>query len=185
MGMSTIRYFPPNGTAGFDLSFVRGNRRVPFPLIPTTIKEFFCHICSFPVLRRIYLFLLMTTVYLMNSETANAFVMNWPPGCRAKRNCMVDKAACEGSGYCTLAGRFVSCPCASTQRAGNKGPVSHQKKSYELARARKDFVVVTPTASGKTLCYNLPVLQTLLEDRRAGRCTCSPQKLSLRTSRAH
>src|SRR6185503_13124531 len=28
----------------------------------------------------------------------------------------------------------------------------------------KDFVVVTPTASGKTLCYNLPVLKAILED---------------------
>ena len=28
-------------------------------------------------------------------------------------------------------------------------------------------MVVTPTASGKTLCYNLPVLQTLLEDEEA------------------
>jgi len=34
----------------------------------------------------------------------------------------------------------------------------------ELARAGKDFVVVTPTASGKTLCYNLPVLNAILED---------------------
>jgi len=41
---------------------------------------------------------------------------------------------------------------------------SHQRAAYELARAKRDFVVVTPTASGKTLCYNLPVLQTLLEE---------------------
>ena len=35
---------------------------------------------------------------------------------------------------------------------------SHQAAAAELARAGKNFVVVTPTASGKTLCYNLPVL---------------------------
>src|SRR4030095_10637905 len=29
--ISTIRYFPPSGTAGFDRSLVRGNRRVPAP----------------------------------------------------------------------------------------------------------------------------------------------------------
>jgi DEAD/DEAH box helicase domain-containing protein len=40
---------------------------------------------------------------------------------------------------------------------------SHQARAYELARAGRDFVVVTPTASGKTLCYNLPVVQALLE----------------------
>ncbi len=41
---------------------------------------------------------------------------------------------------------------------------SHQAAATELARAGKDFVVVTPTASGKTLCYNLPVLNAILEN---------------------
>jgi hypothetical protein len=31
IGISTIRCFPPNGTAGFDLSSVNGNNLVPFP----------------------------------------------------------------------------------------------------------------------------------------------------------
>ncbi len=38
---------------------------------------------------------------------------------------------------------------------------SHQARAFELAEARKNVVVVTPTASGKTLCYNLPVLQRI------------------------
>jgi DEAD/DEAH box helicase domain-containing protein len=46
---------------------------------------------------------------------------------------------------------------------GIEGLYSHQARAYELARSGRDFVVVTPTASGKTLCYNLPVVQTLLE----------------------
>jgi len=41
---------------------------------------------------------------------------------------------------------------------------SHQAESWQSIRSGHDTVVVTPTASGKTLCYNLPVLQTLLED---------------------
>jgi DEAD/DEAH box helicase domain-containing protein len=41
---------------------------------------------------------------------------------------------------------------------------SHQAAAAELARAGKDFVVVTPTASGKTLCYNLPILNAVLEN---------------------
>ena len=41
---------------------------------------------------------------------------------------------------------------------------SHQHAALELALAGKHLVVVTPTASGKTLCYNLPVLNSLMEN---------------------
>jgi DEAD/DEAH box helicase domain-containing protein len=41
---------------------------------------------------------------------------------------------------------------------------SHQAAAAEIAHDRRDFVVVTPTASGKTLCYNLPVLNDVLEN---------------------
>jgi DEAD/DEAH box helicase domain-containing protein len=46
---------------------------------------------------------------------------------------------------------------------------SHQADAYTAVRRGRHLVVVTPTASGKTLCYNLPVLQRLLEhpERRA------------------
>ena len=41
---------------------------------------------------------------------------------------------------------------------------SHQASIAELVRDGKNVVVVTPTASGKTLCYNLPVLNAVLEN---------------------
>jgi len=41
---------------------------------------------------------------------------------------------------------------------------SHQAATAELVRNGKNVVVVTPTASGKTLCYNLPVLNEVLEN---------------------
>jgi len=41
---------------------------------------------------------------------------------------------------------------------------SHQAEAYQAVRSGRHVVVVTPTASGKTLCYNLPVLQRLLEN---------------------
>lgn len=40
---------------------------------------------------------------------------------------------------------------------------THQAEAYAHVRAGRHLVVVTPTASGKTLCYNLPILQRLLE----------------------
>ncbi len=42
---------------------------------------------------------------------------------------------------------------------------THQSQTYAAARRGKNVVIVTGTASGKTLAYNLPVLQALLEDR--------------------
>jgi DEAD/DEAH box helicase domain-containing protein len=41
---------------------------------------------------------------------------------------------------------------------------SHQAAAAESAHAGKNIVIVTPTASGKTLCYNLPILNTILEN---------------------
>ena len=44
----------------------------------------------------------------------------------------------------------------------------HQVAALEGARAARDFVVVTGTASGKTLCYNLPIVEAALRsDARA------------------
>ena len=40
---------------------------------------------------------------------------------------------------------------------------SHQARAWELIAKGHHVVVVTPTASGKTLCYNLPALQSLLQ----------------------
>src|SRR5215470_11044368 len=41
---------------------------------------------------------------------------------------------------------------------------THQAAAAEAVRAGKNVVIVTPTASGKTLCYNLPVLNAVLEN---------------------
>jgi DEAD/DEAH box helicase domain-containing protein len=41
---------------------------------------------------------------------------------------------------------------------------SHQARAFEIVAKGENLVVVTPTASGKTLCYNLPVLQALVAE---------------------
>ena len=50
------------------------------------------------------------------------------------------------------------------RRKGIDQLYSHQAAACELAHDGRDFVVVTPTASGKTLCYNLPVLNAIAEN---------------------
>src|SRR5215472_11961602 len=53
---------------------------------------------------------------------------------------------------------------------------SHQAEAFELTEAGKNAVIVTPTASGKTLCYNLPVLNLLLGDEGARAMYVFPTK---------
>ncbi|MGJ7921877.1 DEAD/DEAH box helicase [Neobacillus sp. LXY-4] len=53
---------------------------------------------------------------------------------------------------------------------------THQASAYEAVSNDNSIVAVTPTASGKTLCYNLPVLQTLLNQPGARALYMFPTK---------
>ncbi len=59
---------------------------------------------------------------------------------------------------------------------GIERPYIHQCMAIEAALERRDFVVVTPTASGKTLCYNVPVLDSILKDPSARALYLFPTK---------
>ena len=71
---------------------------------------------------------------------------------------------------------------AAERRRGIERLYTHQALAVEAALRGENVVVVTGTASGKTLGYNLPVLHALLADDQAARaCTCSPPKPWRRT----
>ncbi|MBR3904166.1 MAG: DEAD/DEAH box helicase [Clostridia bacterium] len=53
---------------------------------------------------------------------------------------------------------------------------THQAACLEAARQGEDYVVVTPTASGKTLCYNIPVLSAILKNPDARALYLFPTK---------
>src|SRR5579862_5517775 len=53
---------------------------------------------------------------------------------------------------------------------------SHQAKAVRLCLEGKNVAVVTPTASGKTLCYNLPILQRISDDPGARAIYLFPTK---------
>ncbi len=53
---------------------------------------------------------------------------------------------------------------------------THQAEAIEHALAGRHAVVVTPTASGKTLCYNAPVLHAILQDPAARALYLFPTK---------
>jgi DEAD/DEAH box helicase domain-containing protein len=42
---------------------------------------------------------------------------------------------------------------------------AHQAEAWKLIRSGQNLVIATPTASGKTLCFNLPVLDRVLTER--------------------
>ncbi|MED4226818.1 DEAD/DEAH box helicase [Neobacillus cucumis] len=64
----------------------------------------------------------------------------------------------------------------SLQTRGIERLYTHQKSAYESIMNSKSIVAVTPTASGKTLCYNLPVLQTILGNSNARALYIFPTK---------
>jgi DEAD/DEAH box helicase domain-containing protein len=53
---------------------------------------------------------------------------------------------------------------------------THQTEAISRAMAGDNVVTVTPTASGKTLCYNVPVLQSILNDPSARALYLFPTK---------
>ncbi|HHV19290.1 MAG TPA: DEAD/DEAH box helicase [Thermoanaerobacterales bacterium] len=53
---------------------------------------------------------------------------------------------------------------------------SHQRRALDEVMANNDITVVTPTASGKSLCYNLPVLNAILADKNARAIYLFPTK---------
>ncbi|MBD3170621.1 MAG: DEAD/DEAH box helicase, partial [candidate division Zixibacteria bacterium] len=66
-----------------------------------------------------------------------------------------------------------------TQALAGKGVsklYTHQRKAIDIFNSGKNPVVVTPTASGKTLCYNLPVLQKIIENPEARALYLFPTK---------
>jgi DEAD/DEAH box helicase domain-containing protein len=53
---------------------------------------------------------------------------------------------------------------------------THQASAIESVRAGRNVCVVTPTASGKTLCYNLPVIDAIARDEAARALYLFPTK---------
>jgi DEAD/DEAH box helicase domain-containing protein len=65
---------------------------------------------------------------------------------------------------------------AALRESGITQPYNHQTRAVEAALRGQHVVVVTPTASGKTLCYNLPVLNSLLSNPGARALYLFPTK---------
>jgi DEAD/DEAH box helicase domain-containing protein len=66
--------------------------------------------------------------------------------------------------------------CAALKHRNIHQIYTHQASSFREALSGNHVVTVTPTASGKTFCYNLPVLQKILENDSARALYLFPTK---------
>ncbi len=81
------------------------------------------------------------------------------------------------------AGRHADWPSAldprlvrAMQARGIERPYVHQAEAVEAVLSGRSVVIPTPTASGKTLCYNLPVFDALLKDAESRALYLFPTK---------
>ena len=65
---------------------------------------------------------------------------------------------------------------AGLESRGLAQPYAHQAEAVEAVHAGEDVVIVTPTASGKTLCYAVPILQAIADDPAARALCLFPTK---------
>ncbi|HEX2675128.1 MAG TPA: DEAD/DEAH box helicase, partial [Polyangiales bacterium] len=73
---------------------------------------------------------------------------------------------------------------AALEKRGVTQLYCHQAEAYALASAGNDVVIATPTASGKSLCYNLPVMGALAREREARALYLFPTKALSRDQEA-
>ncbi|WP_139488332.1 DEAD/DEAH box helicase [Brevibacillus dissolubilis] len=66
--------------------------------------------------------------------------------------------------------------CETLSKRGISSLYTHQETSFRHVSEGKNIVAVTPTASGKSMCYHLPVLQKLSEDSQARALYLFPTK---------
>lgn len=61
---------------------------------------------------------------------------------------------------------------------------THQAQAVDAVMAGKNVVVSTSTASGKSLCYNIPILEALVQDRQACALYMFPTKVNFPCDKA-
>ena len=104
------------------------------------------------------------------AQGVEGVLSGWLAEPRVARNLVLDETqpAAEAA-LVPLPGGLSPALRQALARRGVTRLYTHQARAFELALAGEDLVVATPTASGKSLCYALPVLEGLLRrpDARA------------------
>jgi len=73
----------------------------------------------------------------------------------------------KAAGYADISGMFPRSVERLLENFGIESLYTHQAEAIKAVFSGKNVVVSTPTASGKTLVYNLPVISRIMDDPRA------------------
>ncbi|MFC0189459.1 DEAD/DEAH box helicase [Fictibacillus aquaticus] len=88
----------------------------------------------------------------------------------------VQKIPARSSRYGQIEGNLPVELSEALNRMNISSLYTHQAETYNAVRKQNDVVLVTQTASGKTLSYNLPVLHGLIENSNAKALYLFPTK---------
>jgi len=107
----------------------------------------------------------------------DAVLRAWRADARIWGNITLDDALEGRAGHSVALAQDLSAGVKSALLGrGIRELYTHQSEALAFARAKKHVVVATPTASGKSLCYNLPVLEALAVDPEARALYLFPTK---------
>jgi len=112
---------------------------------------------------------------MSRSQDINGFLRRLIEGGEARRHvCHVEELRAREARYAeiTLDPRLQ----AALARRGISRLYTHQAEAISHVREGKNVVVVTGTASGKTLCYWVPIAESLLADPLATALAIYPTK---------
>ncbi|HEY8042122.1 MAG TPA: DEAD/DEAH box helicase [Polyangiaceae bacterium] len=98
--------------------------------------------------------------------------------------CADETLAGSGGAYAPLPSFLAPGLARAMDARGIERLYAHQAHALEATRAGRHLAVATPTASGKSLCFHLPVLQAMTEDADARAIYLYPTKALARDQEA-
>ncbi len=107
----------------------------------------------------------------------SAVLKQWSTQHRVSANIVLDETLpAQAAEYAEIPSQLSEAVLGALAKRGFERLYCHQAEAYELASQGRDVVVATPTASGKSLGYNLPVVDAFARRRQARALYLFPTK---------
>jgi DEAD/DEAH box helicase domain-containing protein len=115
----------------------------------------------------------------------DAVVAKWHADAQTSKGLVLDQTLPGATADSVPLPTNLSAPLrAALEKRGITTLYTHQAQAFELSNSGHDVVVATPTASGKSLCYVLPVLEALARNPGARALFLFPTKALSRDQEA-